>query len=104
MPEGYKIHANDPVKSKEGIRPLTTQERSWIQTFPRDYRFVGNKTDVEQMIGNAVPVNLAKFVGEAINKYVASPHQNRSLELDFDNWDLEERLAWCASEPMEDKY
>ena len=25
MPDGYKIHANDPVKSKEGIRPLTTQ-------------------------------------------------------------------------------
>lgn len=68
MLEGYNIHANDPVKSKEGIRPLTTQERSWIQTFPRDYNFVGNKTDVEQMIGNAVPVNLAKFVGEAIKK------------------------------------
>lgn len=27
MPEGYQIHANDPVKSKEGIRPLTTLER-----------------------------------------------------------------------------
>ena len=68
-----------------------------------DYNFVGNKTDVEQMIGNAVPVNLAKFVGEAINKYVASPHQNRSLELDFEKWELEDRLAWCASEPMEDR-
>ena len=104
MPDGYQIHANDPVKSKEGIRPLTTLERSYIQTFPREYQFVGSKTDVEQMIGNAVPVNLAKFVGDAINKYIASPHQNRNMELDFDNWEVEERLAWCASEPLEDRY
>lgn len=101
MPAGYKIHPNDPVKSKEGIRPLTTLERSYIQTFPRDFKFVGNKTDVEQMVGNAVPVNLAKFVATAIMKYVASPHQQRSLEIDFENWSVEDRLAWCASEPLE---
>jgi hypothetical protein len=28
-------------------------------------------------------------------------YQNRNLEIDFDNWELEERLAWCASEPQE---
>ena len=59
MPEGYKIHPNGPVKSTEGIRPLSTHQRSLIQTFLADYRFEGNKTDMEQMIGNAVPVNLA---------------------------------------------
>ena len=101
MPEGYKIHANDPVKSKDGIRPLTTLERSYIQTFPRDFTFIGSNTDIEQMIGNAVPVNLAEFVATAIAKYIASPHQNRNLEIDFDNWKLEDRLAWRASEPME---
>ena len=100
MPEGYIIHANDPVQSKEGIRPLTTLERSYIQTFPRNFKFIGNKTDVEQMIGNAVTVNLAKFVATAITKYIASPHKHRSLEIDFDNWELEDRLAWCASEPL----
>jgi DNA (cytosine-5)-methyltransferase 1 len=101
MPEGYKIHANDPVKSKEGVRSLDTKERSYIQTFPRDFVFEGSKTDLEQMIGNAVPVNLAKFVATAIAKYIATPHQNRNLEIDFDSWELEERLAWCASEPQE---
>ena len=104
MSEGYKIHPNDPVKSKKGIKPLSTHQRSLIQTFPPDYKFEGNKTDLEQMIGNAVPVNLAYFVATAINKYIASPHQNPSLEIDFDNWELEERLAWCASEPIEDRY
>lgn len=103
MPEGYKIHANDPVRSKEGIRPLTTLERSYIQTFPQYFHFFGSKTDVEQMIGNAVPVNLAKFVGEAINKYLADPHHQRNMEIDFEQWDPEERLACYASEPIEER-
>ncbi len=101
MPEGYMIHPNDPVKSKKGIRSLTTQERSWIQTFPKDFHFEGSKTDLEQMIGNAVPVNLAKFVGEAINKYLASPHYNRNLEIDYEQWEPANRLACYASEPLE---
>ena len=70
MPTGYKLHSNDPVKSLEGIRPLTTLERSMIQTFPRTFKFLGSKTDMEQMIGNAVPVNLAKFVGDSIMSYL----------------------------------
>jgi DNA (cytosine-5)-methyltransferase 1 len=99
MPDGYQIHSNDPVKSKEGIRPLTTLERSYIQTFPRDYKFIGNKTDLEQMIGNAVPVNLAKFVGEAINKYVDSPHRQRSMVIEFGQWEQEEQSVYYAAEP-----
>lgn len=71
MPAGYKLHSNDPVKSLEGIRPLTTMERAEAQTFPPDFSWTGSKTDVEQMIGNAVPVNLAKFVATSINDYIA---------------------------------
>ena len=72
MPNGYQLHDNDPVTSKEGIRPLTTIERGYVQTFPKDFVFEGKKTEVEQMIGNAVPVNLAKYVASAINKYATS--------------------------------
>lgn len=71
MPTGYKLHNNDPVKSLEGIRPLTTMERAKVQTFPQNFLWTGSKTDVEQMIGNAVPVNLAMFVATAINDYIA---------------------------------
>lgn len=70
MPNGYEIHDNDPVRSKDGIRPLTTKERSLIQTFPNEFHFEGNKTDVEQMIGNAVPVNLAKYVATMVANYL----------------------------------
>lgn len=40
-----------------------------IQTFPETFNFVGSKSEVEQMIGNAVPVNLGKFVAAAIMDY-----------------------------------
>lgn len=69
MPKGYQLHPGDPVSSLEGIRPLNTRERSEIQTFPPDFTFSGSKTDQEQMIGNAVPVNLGRFVGECIMEY-----------------------------------
>jgi len=70
IPSGYSIHPNDPIKSLDGIRPLTTIERAKIQTFPDSFNFYGSKSEVEQMIGNAVPVNLGKFVATAILDYI----------------------------------
>ncbi len=70
LPKGYKLHPNDPVESLEGIRPLTFKERSMIQTFPEDFVFLGTKSDIEQMVGNAVPVNLASFIARCILEYI----------------------------------
>lgn len=72
IPDGYKIHSNDPVQSLSGVRPLTTKERSMIQTFPEDFIFMGGKSDMEQMIGNAVPVKLGEFIASAIDSYIKS--------------------------------
>ncbi|MCD7710876.1 MAG: DNA cytosine methyltransferase [Porphyromonadaceae bacterium] len=72
IPDGYKIHSNDPVQSLAGVRPLTTRERSMIQTFPENFIFMGGKSDMEQMIGNAVPVKLGKFIASAIDTYIKS--------------------------------
>lgn len=70
MPQGYSLHAGDPVNSLEGIRSLTSTERSMIQTFPEDFNFNGTKTNIEQMIGNAVPVNLGYYIANAIFRYL----------------------------------
>ncbi|CRF46165.1 DNA cytosine methyltransferase [Helicobacter heilmannii] len=51
------------------LRPLSTLERSYLQTFPKNFIFKGTKTNLEQMIGNAVPINLAKYIGQAIMDY-----------------------------------
>lgn len=66
VPKGYPGHPNDPCEVTDDLHALTTQERALIQTFPKDFQWIGSKTDVEQMIGNAVPVNLAAFVAETV--------------------------------------
>lgn len=65
MPAGYRPHPGDVVPP-DFARPLTTSERAEIQTFPPEYKWVGSRTEVEQMIGNAVPVNLAQFVARSV--------------------------------------
>ncbi len=47
-------------------RPFTTREYARIQSFPDDWNFAGKMNDIYKQIGNAVPVNLAKCVGESI--------------------------------------
>ncbi len=70
IPGSYKFHDGDTCKSKNKIRALTFEERARIQTFPKDFNFLGNKTDKEQMIGNAVPVNLAQYVAKILFSYI----------------------------------
>ncbi|WP_169251044.1 DNA (cytosine-5-)-methyltransferase [Brevibacterium sp. 'Marine'] len=66
IPAGYPGHEGDPAPASQA-RPLTTAERAEIQTFPRGFTFAGSRTDTEQMIGNAVPVKLGKFVADSIS-------------------------------------
>ena len=66
VPKGYPGHPNDAAPINPDMHVLTIEERGLIQTFPKTFQWVGNKTDVEQMIGNAVPVNLAKYVAQTV--------------------------------------
>ena len=70
IPKTYKKHEGDLCDIDERLRPLTTIERSYIQTFPKTFKFKGNKSDLEQMIGNAVPVKLAEYVASCILEYI----------------------------------
>ena len=74
VPKGYPGHPNDACPVYEGLHALTTSERALIQTFPSSFQWEGSKTDIEQMIGNAVPVKLAEFVAKTLLIYV---NQNR---------------------------
>lgn len=70
IPQSYKKHHGDKADPSDGgVRELTTKERSYLQTFPEKFIFNGRKTDVEQAIGNAVPVKLAEFVARRIIEY-----------------------------------
>lgn len=51
-----------PVKD----RPLSVKEYARIQQFPDSWRFVGTTASKYRQIGNAVPVGLARAVGQAL--------------------------------------
>lgn len=80
IPKTYKKHPKDPVPVIENLRPLTTIERSYLQTFPETFIFEGTKTDLEQMIGNAVPVKLAEYVAQSILEYLKD-NLNKSIKI-----------------------
>ena len=72
IPPGYPGHPADPVELGPNVKALSIQERAYVQTFPLGFKFEGNKTNLNQMIGNAVPVNLAKYVANALREYIST--------------------------------
>jgi DNA (cytosine-5)-methyltransferase 1 len=47
-------------------RAISVREAASLQTFPRSFEFVGGLKSTTRQVGNAVPVLLAKQLGEAI--------------------------------------
>lgn len=79
IPETYKPHPGDSSPVTPALRPLSTRERSSLQTFPSDFKFEGSKTELEQMIGNAVPVKLGEFVARCIVEYINDKEQETPI-------------------------
>ena len=51
-------------------RSLTVREAARIQTFPDDYIITGAQNMWYAQVGNAVPVKLAKAIGDGIIKFL----------------------------------
>ena len=85
VPGGYPGHPNDACPLNDKVRGLSTKERAMIQTFPDNFVWDGNKTDIEQMIGNAVPVKLAEYVAYSLLIYVQEESQAVDKP-DFYSW------------------
>jgi DNA (cytosine-5)-methyltransferase 1 len=51
-------------------RPLSIREYARIQTFPDSYQFCGSISSQYKQIGNAVPVELANYLGKSIKSYL----------------------------------
>jgi DNA (cytosine-5)-methyltransferase 1 len=52
-------------------RMLTNRECARAQGFPDEYEFVGKAADVKRQIGNAVPVGIARWLGERATEALA---------------------------------
>ena len=70
IPSNYVIHPADKTSDLSKVHVLTTKERSYIQSFPESFEFVGITSSIEQVIGNAVPVKMAEYVAGEIMKYM----------------------------------
>lgn len=67
----YNIHANDTASGPD-VKSLTLAQRAHIQTFRKNYFDVAGVSNAakEQMVGNAVPVNLAHYVAERLRTHI----------------------------------
>lgn len=83
VPPGYPGHPNDAKELDDSIRALTTLERALIQTFPANYKWNGNKTDMEQMIGNAVPIKLAEYVAKALAYHIKCQENEHCIRAEY---------------------
>ncbi len=52
----------------EDNRAISLREAARLQTFPDDYTFCGNASQIAVQIGNAVPVELAYSIGRAVRE------------------------------------
>ena len=77
IPPGYHGHPNDPSPLTPDIRILTPEERTWVQTFPRTFQWgERSKTNLNQAIGNAVPVKLAEYIAKCLKEYINAKETN----------------------------
>lgn len=54
-------------------RPLTLREAAHIQTFPDDFQFLGTRSQIATMVGNAIPPRFAKAIGNALLETLEQP-------------------------------
>lgn len=76
-------------------RPLTNRERARIQSFPDDFVFEGNTTEVRRQIGNAVPPVGVHAIAQALKPLFFGEYEKIDLfELQdyLKNMPIEERL------------
>lgn len=60
----------------EQARSITPREAARLQTFPDDFEFLGAMMAQYKMIGNAVPVDFAQIVAEALYKLYTKNYNN----------------------------
>ena len=61
----------------EQHRPITHREAARLQSFPDDFAFKGNKSEIARQIGNAVPPLLGRAVGQSVLDILLAADSNR---------------------------
>lgn len=62
-------------------RLLSVEELSRLQTFPKNYKFSGNRTSIQRQIGNAVPCAIGEMIGLEIRRQLLGQNVRNGLTL-----------------------
>lgn len=65
----------------EETRPLNVREYARIQTFPDEWQFTGSAAAQYKQIGNAVPVNLGYYMGQAVIAMLSGKYDTDKFEI-----------------------
>lgn len=73
--------SNNPFIHPTEDRYITPREKARLQTFPDDFAFEGNKTEVTKQLGNAVPVELGRKLALRIKDYYPDVRNEESVDV-----------------------
>ena len=82
-------------------RPLTNRERARLQSFPDDFEFKGNITEVRRQIGNAVPPEGVRLLARRLMPLFTDKYKKTDLTDELDklkSMTVKKRLEYVASE------
>lgn len=57
------------VNDGKRIRPYTVKEYARLQGFPDSFKFSGSDCNIYRQVGNAVPVDMARWIGDQVKRY-----------------------------------
>lgn len=95
VPPGYTRHPADAAHYKH-VRALTPAERARVQTFGRGFVLSGIMSHLDIMVANAVPVELARHVADAIARFEKErgmPNADRTFKTWLQKQGYEPRTA-----------
>ena len=90
-----RLIADEPSKAitsaavREFVHPtadrmITLREAAILQTFPADFQFIGTRSEIATMIGNAIPPAFAAALGSAVLETLRQPQgESRGQLTDF---------------------
>lgn len=82
-------------------RALTNRERARLQSFPDDFIFKGNITEVRRQIGNAVPPKGVNLVARRLLPLFSGNYQHVDLNSEYENMksmSVKERLEYVSEQ------
>ena len=82
-------------------RPLTHRERARLQSFPDDFKFIGNVTEVRRQIGNAVPPNGVRQLARRLKPLFTNSYEKIDLSAELGllkQMSVKDRLAYVTAE------